>query len=56
MKITLDINDNMMCGFFNGVMLTYDGLQMVSHQLSTDDLTDGNTIKLPREELRHAEE
>lgn len=56
MRIILDINDNMMCAFFGGVMLTYDGLQMVSYQLSTDDLIDGNTIKLPREELRHAEE
>lgn len=56
MKITLDINDNMMCGFFNGVMLAYDGLQMVSYSLSSDDLVDGNTIKLPREELRHDKE
>lgn len=32
------------------------GLQMVSYQLSTDDLTGGNTIKLPREELRHDKE
>lgn len=56
MKITLEISDDMLCGFFCGVKLEYDGLQMVSYQLSTDDLTDGNTIKLPREELRHAEE
>lgn len=49
MKITLDINDDMMCAFLSGVMLTYDGLQMVSYQLGSDDLRDGNTIKLPRE-------
>lgn len=50
MKITLDINDNMMCGIFNGLILTYDSLQMVSYQLDSDDLVDGKTIKLPRKD------
>lgn len=26
------------------------GLQLVSYQLSSDDFTDGNTVKLPREQ------
>ncbi len=50
MKITLDISDGIICGFFNGVEVTRSGMQMVSYQLGSDDLVDGNTIKLPREE------
>ena len=49
MKITLDISDGMVCGFFNCVETTATGLQMVSFQIGGDDLVDGNTIKLPRE-------
>ena len=49
MRITLDIPDGIICGFFNGVERTNVGLQLVSYQLSSDDLTDGNTVKLPRE-------
>lgn len=50
MKITLDIPDGIICGFFNGVKFTFDGLQMVSYSLGSDDVRDGNTIKLPREQ------
>ena len=54
MKITLDIPDGIFCGFFNGVERTQNELQLVSYQLGTDDLFDGNTVKLPRElEERH---
>lgn len=49
MKITLEIDDGMICGYFNGVIFESTGLSMVSYQLSTDDLVDGKTIKLPRE-------
>ena len=49
MRITLDIPDGIICGFFNGVENTGVGLQLVSYQLSSDDFTDGNTVKLPRE-------
>lgn len=28
----------------------FEKMQLVSYQLSTDDLKDGNTVKLPREE------
>nr|DAG29287.1 MAG TPA: hypothetical protein [Caudoviricetes sp.]DAH95069.1 MAG TPA: hypothetical protein [Caudoviricetes sp.] len=50
MKITLDIPDGILCGFFNGVRITFGGLQMVSCALDSDDMRDGNTIKLPRQE------
>ena len=49
MKITLEINDNTLCAFFNSVVNTDTGLMMFSHQLGSNDLKDGNTIKLPRE-------
>lgn len=48
MRITLDIPDGIICGFFKGVENTGVGLQLVSYQLSSDDFTDGNTVKLPR--------
>ena len=50
MKITLDIPDGIIAGFFNGVEVTAYGMQLVSYQLSTDDLKDGNTVKLPRKQ------
>lgn len=50
MKITLDIPDGIIAGFFNGVEVTAQGMQLVSYQLSTDDLKDGNIVKLPREQ------
>lgn len=40
MKITLDIPDGIIAGFFNGVEVTAHGMQLVSYQLSTDDLKD----------------
>ena len=49
MKITLDIPDGVICGFINGVQYTDTGLEMFSWQIDSDDLKDGNTIKLPRE-------
>ena len=52
MKITLEISDGMRCGFFNGIEQTKNGLQMVTFQIGSDDLKDGNIIKLPREEQR----
>lgn len=50
MKITLDISDRIVCAFFNGVEYTSEGAQMVSFSLDTDDLHNGNIIKLPREQ------
>lgn len=44
MKITLDIPDGIIAGFFNGVEVTAHGMQLVSYQLGTDDLKDGNTV------------
>ena len=55
MRITLDIPDGVICGFFNGVEHTNTGLQLVSYQLSSDDFTDGNTVKLPRERKEGAD-
>lgn len=49
MKVTLDIPDGIVCGFFNGVEITSEGMSLVSYQLGSDDLTDGKTTKLPRE-------
>ena len=49
MRITLDIPDGIICGFLNCIERTNAGLQLVSYQLSSDDFTDGNTVKLPRE-------
>lgn len=53
MKITLDIPDGIICCFFNGVQRTFGGLQMVSYALDSDDVRDGNTIKLPREQEKN---
>lgn len=50
MKIILDIPDGIFCGFFNGVERIRNDLQLVSYQICTDDLFDGNTIKLPRDQ------
>ena len=55
MRITLDIPDGIICGFFNGVEHTNTGLQLVSYQLSSDDFADGNTVKLPREQKEGAD-
>lgn len=50
MKITLEIPDSVICAFMSGVRYTDDGMAMFSWQMDSDDLRDGNTIKLPREE------
>ena len=55
MRITLDIPDGIICGFFNGVERTSTVLQLVSYQLSSDDFTDGKTVKLPRERKEGAD-
>ena len=55
MRIALEIPDGIICGFFNGVERTSTGWQLVSYQLSSDDFTDGNTVKLPREREEGAE-
>ena len=49
MKIILDISDGIVCGFFNGVEITREGMQLVSYQLGSDDLKDDKITKLPRE-------
>lgn len=50
MKITLNIPDGVIAGFFNGVEATDYSTQLVSYQLGSDDLKDGNCVKLPRDE------
>lgn len=49
MKITLEIPDDVIAGFFNVVRSGGDRMWLASYQLGTDDLFDGNTVKLPRE-------
>ena len=49
MRITLDIPDGLLGGSLNCGEHTDAGLQLVSYQLSSDDFTDGNTVKLQRE-------
>ena len=43
MKVTLDIPDGIVCGFFNGVEITSEGMSLVSYQLGSDALTDHET-------------
>ena len=50
MKITLDIPESVIAGFFNVVEVADYSMQLVSYQLDSDDLKDGNCVKLPREE------
>ena len=51
MKITLDIPDTVICAFFSGVRYGNTGMEMFSYQLDSDDLKDGKTTKLPREDV-----
>ena len=52
MKITLEISDNMRAATFNGVEGTSAyNLTLVSYSLDIGDLKDGNTIKLPRDDI-----
>lgn len=46
MKITIDIPDETLCMFCNYVFYTATGLTMNVKSLETDDLYDGNEIKL----------
>lgn len=55
MRITLDIPDGIICGFLNCVEQTNAVLKLISYQLSSDDLTDGNTVKLTRERKEGAD-
>ena len=55
MIITFDIPDGIICGVFNCIEHTNAGLQLVTYQLSSDDLTDGNILKLPRERKEGAD-
>lgn len=48
MKITLDIPDGIICAFLNGVRTDGASMALVSYSLASDDLKDGNTVKLPR--------
>lgn len=49
MKITLELPDNMIGAFLDGVCMESDALHLISYQLGSTDLVDGNTVKLPRE-------
>lgn len=48
MKITLDIPDTTICAFVNYVLVNKDtyGMTMEVKGLSSDDLVDGNEIKV----------
>ena len=48
MKITLDIPDTTMCAFINYVFINKDtyGMSMGVKSLESDDLVDGNEIKV----------
>lgn len=50
MKIILEIPDGTIAGFLNCIEVTNCGMQLASYQLDSDDLKDGNCIKLPREQ------
>lgn len=52
MKITLEINDGAIAGFLNLAQEENGTLFLASHQLDSNDLQDGNVIKLPREESK----
>lgn len=51
MKVTLEIPNDILCAFLNGVRIGDTGLEMFSYQIGSDDLKDGNTLKLPRERM-----
>ena len=48
MKITLDIPDTTTCAFFNYVFVNKDGygMEMGVRSLDSDDIVDGNEIKV----------
>ena len=49
MRIVLNLPDDILCGFLNGVKMGCSGLELFSYQLGSDDFTNGNEITLPRE-------
>lgn len=51
MKITLEIDEGVLCAFLTGVKVCDTGLEMFAHQIGSDDLKDGNTLKLPRDNI-----
>lgn len=51
MKITLELPDNMIGAFLDGVCMEPDALHLISCQLGSTDLVDGNTVKLPRDKM-----
>ena len=46
MKITLDIPNDTICGFFNFVRGDWCGLSMQTHSISSDQMKDGATIEI----------
>lgn len=50
MEITLNIPDGIPCAFLNGVEFKDGDYRLFSYLLASDDLIDGNTITLPREQ------
>ena len=51
MEITLEISDGTVCAFFSGVRVSEKGgMEMFCHQIDSNDLMNGKTIKLPRED------
>lgn len=52
MKITLEISDYMRAAVLSGVEGTSaSNLELVVYSLDSGDLKDGNTIKLPRDDI-----
>ena len=53
MKITLDIPDNVRAAFFCfvGNAKDWPSMYMQTHNISTDELYDGNEIKIPQQEV-----
>ena len=57
MKITLEIPDTMICAVLTGVLANdYNDFFLVSYQLGSADLKDGNKITLPRTETGDSDE
>ena len=50
MKITLDVPDTTICAYFCYVKYTSRGALMGGTLLDSNDLCDGNEIKIPRED------
>lgn len=50
MRITLEIPNGAVCAVLACVESTARGMQLASYTLGSEDLRDGNNIKLPRQE------